>query len=145
MPIGAFISSKEIMQSLTHDPVLGHITTFGGHPVSCAAALANMKVLQAEYDHLIGTVKDKESLFLSLLKHPDIKIIRSAGLLMAVELDSFDRVLAVIKKCIEQGLVTDWFLFNANALRIAPPLIISEAEIRAACQIILTALEETTS
>lgn len=143
MPIGAFISSKAIMQSLTHDPVLGHITTFGGHPVSCAAALANMQVLEAEYDSLIATVKDKENLFLSLLKHPDIKAIRSAGLLMAVELESFDRVLAVIKRCMAQGLVTDWFLFNANALRIAPPLIISEAEIRAACQIILTALDET--
>lgn len=142
MPIGAFISSKEIMQSLTHDPVLGHITTFGGHPICCAAALANMRVLQTEYAQLIATVKAKEALFLDLLKHPKIKTVRSCGLLLAVELENFDWVLAVIRTCIENGLITDWFLFNAEALRIAPPLIISEEEIRTACQIILAALDK---
>ena len=142
MPIGAFVSSTEIMNSFTHNPVLGHITTFGGHPVSCAAALANLKVLKSEYDTLIATVPAKEALFLSLLKHPKIKAIRSAGLLMAVELENFDWFADVIKICIEKGLITDWFLFNAAALRIAPPLIISEAEIITACQIILTAIDQ---
>jgi acetylornithine/succinyldiaminopimelate/putrescine aminotransferase len=140
MPIGAFISSLEIMQTLTHDPVLGHITTFGGHPVSAAAALANLKTLVEEKETLIDTVKIKEKLFHKLLLHNEIKEIRSSGLMMAVQLESFEKVQKTIKNCIENGLITDWFLFNSSALRIAPPLIIKEEEIKVSCDIILNAL-----
>jgi acetylornithine/succinyldiaminopimelate/putrescine aminotransferase len=140
MPIGAFISSLEIMQTLTHDPVLGHITTFGGHPVSAAAALANLKTLVEEKENLIDTVKIKEKLFHKYLMHNEIKEIRSSGLMMAVQLESFEKVQKTIKNCIENGLITDWFLFNSSALRIAPPLIIKEEEIKVSCDIILNAL-----
>jgi acetylornithine/succinyldiaminopimelate/putrescine aminotransferase len=140
MPIGAFISSLEIMQTLTHDPVLGHITTFGGHPVSAAAALANLKTLVEEKETLIDTVKIKEKLFHKYLIHNEIKEIRSSGLMMAVQLESFEKVQKTIKNCIENGLITDWFLFNSSALRIAPPLIINEEEIEHSCNIIIEAL-----
>ena len=142
MPIGAFISSLEIMKSLTHDPVLGHITTFGGHPVSAAAALANLKTLIEEKEILIDTVKRKEELFHKLLIHKEIKEIRSSGLMMAVQLENFEKVQKTIKNCIEEGVITDWFLFNSSALRIAPPLIIKEEEIKASCDIILNALNK---
>ncbi len=141
MPIGAFIASQEIMQTLTHDPVLGHITTFGGHPVNCAAGLATLQTLLR--DPYIQQVPEKEALFHQLLQHPHILDLRSAGLLMAVELESFDRVLAVLRICLGEGLISDWFLFNDRSLRIAPPLIIEKAEIEAACKIILYALDET--
>lgn len=139
MPIGAFISSKNIMWSLTNNPVLGHITTFGGHPVSCAAALATLKTL-VESD-LIQQVKAKEAVFLKRLVHPKIRCVRSAGLWLAVELRDFDEIQRVIKACLSAGLITDWFLFNNRSLRIAPPLTISEAEIETACTIILAALD----
>jgi acetylornithine/succinyldiaminopimelate/putrescine aminotransferase len=141
MPLGAFVSSKEIMQVLTHNPVLGHITTFGGHPVCCAASLASLKVL-TEQPAIIGQVKEKEAMFHGELKHPAIKEIRSAGLLMGVELPSYDFVLAVIKEALANGLVSDWFLFNASAIRIAPPLIITIEEIKKACTILLAAIEK---
>jgi acetylornithine/N-succinyldiaminopimelate aminotransferase len=139
MPIGAFISSKDIMWSLTNNPVLGHITTFGGHPVSCAAALATLKTL-VESD-LIEQVKAKEALFLKRLVHPKIHAVRSAGLWLAVELSDFDALQHVIKYCLAAGLITDWFLFNNKSLRIAPPLTISEAEIEGACGILLKAFD----
>lgn len=141
MPLGAFVSSKEIMQVLTHNPVLGHITTFGGHPVCCAASLASLKVLIQE-SNIIAQVKEKEALFHQELKHPAIKEIRSAGLLMAVELPSYEFVLAVIQEALKNGLVSDWFLFNASAIRIAPPLIITPEEIKEACAILLNAIEK---
>ncbi len=141
MPIGAFIASREVMQVLSFDPILGHITTFGGHPVSAAAAVATLREL-VESD-LIQQVPTKSALFVELLQqHPSIREVRRAGLLMAAELDNFDQVQKVIARCIEKGLITDWFLFNDRSLRIAPPLIISEAEIRKACTIILESLEE---
>lgn len=142
MPLGAFISSKEIMQTLTHDPVLGHITTFGGHPLSCAAALAGMQVL-LETDY-IARVPEKEQLFRKLLVHPAIREVRSAGLLLAMELDSFELVGKVIQYCLQQGLIVDWFLFNNRSIRLAPPLIIGEAQIRSACDILLQALHVCT-
>jgi acetylornithine/succinyldiaminopimelate/putrescine aminotransferase len=142
MPIGTFISSREIMSSLTHDPVLGHITTFGGHPLSAAAALATMSTLEENYDELINTVPAKEKLFRTLLQdNPKIKEIRSAGLFMALQLDNFDQLSKVIRSCIDKGLITDWFLFNASAMRIAPPLIIKEEEIVRACEIINEAID----
>ena len=143
MPIGTFISSREIMSTLTHDPVLGHITTFGGHPLSAAAALATMSTLEENYDELINAVPAKEKLFRTLLQdNPKIKEIRSAGLFMALQLDNFDQLSKVIRNCIDKGLITDWFLFNASAMRIAPPLIIKEEEIVRACEIINEAIDQ---
>ncbi|WP_273447604.1 aspartate aminotransferase family protein [Neolewinella agarilytica] len=139
MPLGAFVARREVMELLTKDPVLGHITTFGGHPVSCAAGLATLETLLAQPE-LIGSVKRKEALFHELLVHPKIRQVRSAGLWMAVELTDFDEILATIAACLERELITDWFLWNERSLRIAPPLTISEAEIRKACGIILEAL-----
>ncbi|WP_253932252.1 aspartate aminotransferase family protein [Lewinella sp. W8] len=140
MPLGAFVARREFTEQFTVDPVLGHITTFGGHPVSCAAGLATLRTLLAEPD-LIGSVAAKEALFKSLLVHERIRDVRSAGLWMAVELADFDEVKAVIAGCLERGLITDWFLWNERSLRIAPPLIISEADIRRACSIILEAMD----
>lgn len=128
MPLGAFVSSKAIMDSLTHNPVLGHINTFGGHPVSCAAGLAAWEVLLEE--DLIATVPAKEKLFLELLA--PLKV-RSRGLMMAVEFADFDTNKKVIDQLIERGVFTDWFLFASNCLRIAPPLTISREEIERAC------------
>ncbi|MDP1746246.1 MAG: aspartate aminotransferase family protein [Bacteroidota bacterium] len=135
MPIGAFISSKEIMHSLTNNPHLGHITTFGGHPVSCAASAATLTVLLEE--KLIEQVENKEKLFRSLLKHPKIKSINGKGLLLAIEFESYELNKKIIDKCIEKGVITDWFLFNSHSMRIAPPLTITEEEIATACEIIL--------
>ncbi len=140
MPIGAFISSTEIMDVLAYSPPLGHITTFGGHPVNCAAGLAVLEVLTTT--NLVAEVRSKELLFRDLLTHPYIRDVRSAGLLMAVELDDFNVIQQVIKKCLDRGVVTDWFLFNERSLRIAPPLIIERNEIEKSCQIILEAISE---
>ena len=139
MPLGAFVARREVMEVLTNNPVLGHINTFGGHPVSCAAGMATLKTLLTEPD-LIASIPGKEALFHELLVHPKIKQIRSAGLWLAVELDDFASVQATIAGCLERGLITDWFLWNERSLRIAPPLIISEEEIRWACEVILAAL-----
>jgi len=137
MPLGAFIADKKLMDAFTDNPVLGHITTFGGHPVCCVAGMAGMKALLEE--GWIGTVKGKEELFTSLLVHPKIKAVRSFGLWMAVEFDSFETNKKLIDKCIEAGVLTDWFLFASDCLRISPPLIISEEQIEKACAIILKA------
>ena len=138
MPIGAFIARGELMQVLSHDPPLGHITTFGGHPVSAAAALATLQVL-LESD-LIDQVPEKEALFRQLLAHPAIREVRSAGLWLAVDLGSAEPVQRAIRHCLDRGVITDWFLFNDHSLRIAPPLTISEAEIQMACEVLLEAL-----
>lgn len=135
MPLGAFVAKRSLMQLLTHDPVLGHITTFGGHPVCVAAGLATLEIL-LEGD-LIAQVPEKEALFRELLVHPDIRELRSAGLWLAVDLGDWDKVQRVIQHCIQHGIISDWFLFNDQSLRIAPPLTISEAEIRFACSVIL--------
>lgn len=139
MPLGAFIADKNIMWSLTSNPVLGHITTFGGHPVCCAAGLAAMKVLAEE--NIIPQVKEKEQLFLSFLKHSKIKSVRSAGLLLAVEFNSYETNKRIIDDCIANGVLTDWFLFASDCLRIAPPLNISDEEIRQACAVIISSVE----
>jgi acetylornithine/N-succinyldiaminopimelate aminotransferase len=139
MPLGAFIADKKIMDSFTHNPVLGHINTFGGHPVSCAAGLAGLQVLLE--DKLIDGVFEKEKLFRALLTHSSIKNISSAGLMMAVEFDSFETNKKIIDTLIEQGVFTDWFLFCAHAFRICPPLNIGEEEIRKACGIIVQVLK----
>ncbi len=139
MPLGAFIADKKLMDAFTDNPVLGHITTFGGHPVCCAAGMAGMKALLEE--EWISKVKSKEELFKKLLVHPKIKAIRSFGLWMAVEFDSFETNKKVIDACIANGVLTDWFLFVSGCLRISPPLIISEQQIKKACAVILTACE----
>lgn len=139
MPIGAFISSKEIMSSLASRPVLGHITTFGGHPVSCAAASAALKIV-AEIDE--KEIHRKSELFRTLLVHPQIKSISGKGLLLGVEFSDEIYCKRVIHKCIENGIFTDWFLFASQKMRIAPPLIISNHEISTACNLILKSINE---
>lgn len=138
MPIGAFISSNEIMYSLSHDPILGHITTFGGHPISCAAGLATLSTLISE--RLIEKVEAKEKLFKELLVHPKIKSVNGKGLLLSVSFESYEENKRIIDRCIEKGLITDWFLFNAHSMRIAPPLTITFDEIRWACGVILSSI-----
>lgn len=139
MPLGAFAGKAALMKDLSHDPVLGHISTFGGHPLSCAAALAGLHFMQE--NQLCSHVAEKEALFRTLLVHPRIRELRSSGLLMALELGSFESVLQSIRYCLSAGLITDWFLNCDTAIRIAPPLIISEEEIRTACRIILESLD----
>jgi len=141
MPIGAFIANKEVMGVFKNNPLLGHITTFGGHPVSAAASLATIQILQEE--NLIDQVEAKANLFKSLLIHPKIKAIRNKGLMMAVEFESFEVLKPIIDKAIELGVITDWFLFCDDSMRIAPPLIISEPEIREACRVILQAIDHS--
>ena len=139
MPLGAFVADKKLMSQFTENPVLGHITTFGGHPVCCAAGLAAMKVLQKE--KLVEKVHEKEYLFRELLQHPKIKVLRSRGLLMAIELEDSATVLKVTQACLKQGILTDWFLFAPNCIRMAPPLTITSKEIRKACVVIYKAID----
>ncbi|MBN8833841.1 MAG: aminotransferase class III [Niastella sp. SCN 39-18] len=140
MPLGAFIADKKIMDTLSYNPVLGHINTFGGHPVCCAAGLAAFNVLLAE--NLIASVKEKEALFRSLLQHKKIKKINSLGLMMAVFFDDYAMNKKIIDACIEKGVFTDWFLFASEAMRIVPPLSITYDEIHKAAAIILSVLDE---
>ena len=143
MPIGAFISSREIMHSLTHDPILGHITTFGGHPVSAAASLATITAIHAE--KLLDSVELKGNLFKELLVHPKITEVRGIGLMIAAEFESFDILQKIIDELLKLGVISDWFLFCDHSLRIAPPLIISEEEIKMACKKILQAIDKVYS
>jgi len=140
LPIGAFISSKELMSNFKTNPVLGHITTFGGNAVCCAASLASLNVLIDE--RIIETVNEKEKLFRKLLQHKSIKNISGKGLLLALEFDSEEFNKKVIAECINLGVITDWFLFAGNKMRIAPPLIISNEEIQHSCNIILEAINK---
>ena len=139
MPLGAFIADITLMQQLTDNPVLGHITTFGGHPVCCAAGLAAFNALLDE-DLPHGVLKKME-LFQQRLVHPQIKAVRAFGLWMAVAFHSFEQCKQIINACIEQGLLTDWFLFAPHCLRLSPPLTITEDQIEAACAIILKSIE----
>jgi acetylornithine/succinyldiaminopimelate/putrescine aminotransferase len=139
MPLGAFIADKKLMDSFTNNPELGHITTFGGHPVCCAAGMAAFKVLIEE--NLIKDVKEKEELFRSLLMQKDIKAVRSCGLWLALEFERAETCKKVVDASIEQGIFTDWFLFAPHCLRISPPLIISKDEIKVASEVILRAIK----
>jgi len=141
MPLGAFIASSEVQSVLRKNPALGHITTFGGHPVSCAAGLASLKVLATEKSILEG-VSRKESLFREKLVHPKIKEIRGKGLLLAVELQNPEQVSRFMKLSLEQGIISDQFLFYNRAFRISPPLTITEDEIMEICEIILNVLDK---
>jgi acetylornithine/succinyldiaminopimelate/putrescine aminotransferase len=140
MPIGAFIANKEVMGVFKNNPLLGHITTFGGHPVSAAASLATIQIIKEE--GLLESVEAKAEIFKKLLIHPKIKGIRNKGLLMAIEFESFEVLKPIIDKAIEMGVITDWFLFCDDAMRIAPPLIITESQIKEACALILKAIDE---
>jgi acetylornithine/N-succinyldiaminopimelate aminotransferase len=140
MPLGAFIADKTLMSTLTHDPVLGHITTFGGHPVSCAAGKAAFEVLlDSKY---ISEVNKKEKIIINNIRHSQIIKIRTSGLWAALEFDNFETNKKVIDRCLEKGLITDWFLFSPQSLRIAPPLIITEEELINVCSSINDAIEE---
>lgn len=138
LPLGAFIADKGLMDHLTDNPVLGHITTFGGHPLCCAAGKAAFEALFEE--QMFAPAKEKETLFRSLLQHPDIKSVHSFGLWMAVEFESFEQCKKIVDVCIENGVLTDWFLFASNCLRISPPLIISPEQIQHAAAIITKAI-----
>ena len=140
MPIGAFIANRDVMGVLKDNPILGHITTFGGHPVSTAAGLASLNVIIEE--ELINEVAEKEQLFRSLLVHPLIREVRGKGLMLSIQLDTFEQVEQVSKLASADGVVIDWFLHCENALRVAPPLIITNDEIRFACKVILNALNQ---
>ncbi|HEY0262195.1 MAG TPA: aspartate aminotransferase family protein [Chitinophagales bacterium] len=139
MPLGAFISSQQNMQVLTENPVLGHITTFGGHPVSCAAGLAAFEFLLNE--NLIEEVEAKGKLFEKLLTHKLIKTLRRKGLMLSLEFENFEQNKEIIHRCIANGVITDWFLFAPNRLRICPPLIITDTEIEEVCAKVLRAIE----
>jgi acetylornithine/succinyldiaminopimelate/putrescine aminotransferase len=138
MPIGAFMASSQLMEVFRNNPILGHITTFGGHPVSCAASLATLQVIRSQ--NLAEQTNAKGDLIKSLLVHPRIKEVRGKGLMLAAEMESFDVLKPVIDAAIQHGVITDWFLFCDNSMRIAPPLVITESEIREAVGIILEVL-----
>lgn len=140
MPLGAFVSSKSIMSCLSDKPVLGHISTFGGHPVSSTAALASLRLL-GKLD-VMKTINTKEQLFRKLLVHKQIQSMTGLGLMLGVELNSDKSVQKVIAFMLEHGIITDWFLFAPNKIRIAPPLIITEKEIAKVCKVMLLALDD---
>lgn len=141
MPLGAFISAKPLMDSLMSNPVLGHITTFGGHPVSCAAGKAALEVLLQSGD--IARVGVAEEILVYYLRHPFIRKLRTAGLWASLEFENPDLTKRIIHRCIQNGLITDWFLFAPSCLRIAPPLCISEDELIASCLKVVRSIEET--
>jgi acetylornithine/succinyldiaminopimelate/putrescine aminotransferase len=141
MPIGAFISSIENMKKLTYKPVLGHITTFGGHPVSCAAALASLEVIIEEGLHKKADEKGKH--FVKLLEnHNHIRSIRQIGLMLGVELEDGNKVAELLSLFTDNGLIVDQFLFNANSFRIAPPLTINSEEIEMVSETICNCLDQ---
>lgn len=142
LPIGAFISSTEIMDSLRRNPMLGHITTFGGHPVPAAAALAHLNALLDE--GWMNLIPEKEALFRRRMTHPAVKAVTGKGLMLAVHLESSEVVQEVAKRAMEKGLILFWLLFKGNALRITPPLTISDEQISWACDVILECLDEVT-
>ncbi len=140
MPIGAFIASKEHMALFKNNPMLGHISTFGGHPVSCAASLATLEVIQEE--KLLESVESKGLLFKSLLENVEgVEEIRQIGLMIAIKFKDYDTLKSIIDKGLELGIVSDWFLFCNDSMRIAPPLTITEEEITKSCELIKQAIE----
>lgn len=139
MPMGAFVSSKERMQLFTHDPALGHITTFGGHPIPCVAGLAALEVLEEE--QLADNAERMGALFKELLVHPAIHEVRGLGLMLAVDLGDAQMVQRVVMDCLKQGVLGFWFLSCPTAFRIAPPLTITEDLVREACAAIKRELD----
>ncbi|MBL7846785.1 MAG: aspartate aminotransferase family protein [Cyclobacteriaceae bacterium] len=141
LPIGALISSEKNLHAFTVDPMLGHITTFGGNPVCCASALATLEVL-SETD-LLNNVEAKGQLIQSLIQHPDIREIRRIGMMFAVDFDSSERVNHIVEFAKKKGVICYWFLSHPNSFRIAPPLTISEVDIRYGCAVIREAIDQT--
>jgi acetylornithine/succinyldiaminopimelate/putrescine aminotransferase len=141
LPIGAFIADKKLMHTLSHDPMLGHITTFGGNPVCCASALATLQVIEEE--KLLSQVETKGKLFEQLLQHPRIKEVRRIGLMFAVDFDSAERVNRIVEFAKNEGVICYWFLSHPYSFRIAPPLTITEDQIRESCRVILKAIDNT--
>lgn len=139
LPMGAFISDKKIMQCLTHDPPLGHITTFGGNPVCCASALATLEVLEQE--NLLAEVEAKGKLIEQLLQHPAIKEIRRIGLMFAIDFESAELVNKIVEAAKEKGVICYWFLSHPYSFRIAPPLTITNDQIKEACELILQSID----
>lgn len=139
MPIGSFITSREIMDVITHNPMLGHITTFGGHPVCCAAAVANIEVIKTG---ILKDVEAKGKLIKELLSHPIVKEIRQIGLMLAIDLENKEITQKVVEGCLEKGAITFWFLSHPASFRLAPPLTISFDEIKEACDIITSVFDE---
>jgi acetylornithine/N-succinyldiaminopimelate aminotransferase len=140
LPIGCFISSQKLLNEFTHSPVLGNINTFGGNAVCCAASLACLQTIQSE--KLINDIQRKSELIRSLLIHPAIKNIKGKGFMLSVDFEDTDLNFKIIEACVKNGLIVDWFLFNSHSMRIAPPLIITDNEIIAACKIILSSIDE---
>jgi acetylornithine/N-succinyldiaminopimelate aminotransferase len=140
MPLGAFIADKNLMATLTHQPVLGHITTFGGHPVSCAAGKAAFEELIN--NHYIKSIQQKQDFVLKKLSSKHIQNIFYHGLWFAIQFNNTETAHAIIKKCIDKGLITDWFIFAPDCLRLAPPLIIDEEALNTVCEIILNSINE---
>ena len=140
LPLGAFISSQKIMKVLSHDPILGHLTTFGGHPLSCAAGLEAINIL--EENHLPARAVSLERIIRKKLEHHRaLREVRGRGLMLALELKNPDNLFPAVKACRKEGLLVDWFLFNNFSLRFAPPLIISEEEVNLVCAKLTTALD----
>jgi acetylornithine/succinyldiaminopimelate/putrescine aminotransferase len=139
LPLGAFAASKSLMSNLTRDPMLGHITTFGGNPVSCAASLATIEVIQQE--NLLDDVERKGLLFEKEIGSKYIKEIRRKGLMFAIEFNSFETVEKIVKYCLDKGVICFWFLSCPHAFRIAPPLTISDIEIIKASRIIVEGID----
>jgi acetylornithine/succinyldiaminopimelate/putrescine aminotransferase len=141
LPIGAFIADKKLMQTLTHDPMLGHITTFGGNPVCCASSLATLQVIEEE--NLLSSVERKGQLFEKFLKHSHIKEIRRIGLMFAIDFDTAERVNRIVEYAKKEGVICYWFLSHPNSFRIAPPLTITEEQIEESCHVILNAIDNS--
>ncbi len=141
LPMGTFISSEEKMKSFTFDPMLGHITTFGGNPVCCAAALATLQAIENE--NILAQVEEKGQRLETRLRHPRVKAIRRMGLLMAVDFDSEERVNRIVEYARDLGVICYWFLSHPASFRIAPPLTISNGEMDKACQVILEAIDHS--
>lgn len=142
MSIGALVSSQENLYEFTYNPMLGHITTFGGHPVVCASALACLEVMETEID--FEEVERLGLLLEELVKsNEEIKEIRRIGMMFAFDMESFERVEKVVKRCLEKGLISFWFLSHPYSFRLSPPLTITEEEIRIAAKMIIDSIEET--
>ena len=139
LPIGCFISSSERMNSFTHNPVLGNINTFGGNAVCCAASLSCLQTIKSE--KLTIDIERKSQMIRSLLVHPAIKNIKGLGFMLSIDFENTELNFAIIEECVKNGLIVDWFLFNSHSMRIAPPLVITDDEIKLACAIILKSIE----
>lgn len=140
LPIGCFISSQKLLNEFTHNPVLGNINTFGGNAVCCAASLACLQTILSK--KLLDTIEAKSLLIKSLLVHPAIKSIKGKGFMLSLDFENTDLNFKIIDACVKNGLIVDWFLFNSHSMRIAPPLIITEEEIKIACGVVLKSINE---